>query len=69
MTDAQKEARAKVRLILDEHFTGWVLVMLGDEDEDNDESAPMSWGGGYALAVGLLEIGREAMKDLKAANE
>ena len=61
MTDAQEEAREKAKEILDEHFAGWVLVVLGEEENDNHESSPAAWGGGFALAIGLLEVGKTAI--------
>ena len=62
MTAAQTDALEKARLILSEHFTGWVLVMLGEvEGSDNDESVEAAWDGGFSTAIGLLRGGERQM--------
>lgn len=57
MTDAQEDAIAKVKEILSEHFDACVMVVQVEEG-DKAESNPAFWHGGWALAVGLLEVGK-----------
>lgn len=56
MSDAQREARAKVIQILSEHFDGYVLIVQADCNTD----APLdfwlgAFDGGKSRCLGLME--------------
>ncbi len=64
MTEAQEQAAERLLEIMREHFSAGVVVLCANtEDHDVEcekgEDIRCYWSGGYASAVGLLEIGKQ----------
>ncbi len=58
MTDAQEYAFTEIERMMREHFEAAILVVECDHS-DKDSECRATWNGGYASAIGLLEIGKQ----------
>lgn len=61
MTDAQQQAHEKIHALMVEHFDAGVLVISyeGHNGTQATDSMKVTHTGGYATAIGLLEIGKK----------
>ena len=62
MTEAQQAALQQIEDLMREHFDAGVAVLRAEE-ETNDimENTDIVWHGGFAHAIGLLEVGKKKM--------
>lgn len=68
MTPAQEEAFNKIEDIMREHFESAVFVVSGETGDDGSNVIRCGWHGGYATAIGLLNLGDFEVKK-SAQNE
>ena len=57
MTQAQQDAFCKIEELMREHFEAGVLVIETVNDDRKHETRS-TWHGGYAVSLGLLELGK-----------
>lgn len=59
MTEAQQQAFERIEEIMREHFgAGVILVQAESPESDRSSVVTTTWHGGYATAIGLLELGK-----------
>lgn len=61
LTDAQLEAATHAKEILSEHFEA-ALIIVSAEITDHTESQHIFYHGGWCMARGLADIGRDQLR-------
>lgn len=62
LTDAQLEAAKRCKQILGEHFEA-ALIIVSSELSDTTESQHCFYHGGWCMARGLADIGRDQLRE------
>lgn len=65
MTNAQEQALKLIEEVLREHFVAGVCVVSAETEKDDEEDIRATYHGGLAAAVGLCDLGRDAVKGCK----
>lgn len=69
MTDAQQNALQQIEDLMREHFDAGVAVLRAEEETDDlVENSQVVWHGGFAHAIGLLEVGKKKMFKARRKN-
>ena len=70
MTAKQNEVLDTCEELLREHFSGYILVVHGEDVDDAGSSeTKLGWGGGIMLAIGLTEYARHKLKARAWSND
>lgn len=61
MTAAQQDALQRIKHEIREHFEGGVAIVTTANDDLTESQTELIWHGGFPLAVGLCEVGKERL--------